>query len=180
MSWDFRSYHSRNSIREMIQRNNTEKVGLQNFRLEAGKEVSLEQSPEFGDCIRAFFVFETKIGRGRGVLRLSPEDGKDGCGCIWKAFTFYTSLQELKGHEEKIGKNRPIGVKHGEHSGRLTWLEQRNKVKDMQGMEPTVLIIGAGHSGLDIAARLGMLEIRSLIIDKNERVGDNWRKRYKT
>lgn len=37
---------------------------------------------------------------------------------------------------------------------------------------------GAGHSGLVAAARLKMIGIPTLIIDKHERVGDNWRKRY--
>src|SRR3954466_5914317 len=37
---------------------------------------------------------------------------------------------------------------------------------------------GAGQGGLTAAARLKMLNIPSLIVDVNERVGDNWRKRY--
>ena len=53
-------------------------------------------------------------------------------------------------------------------------------MENMEGVEPTVLVIGSGHSGLNIAARLGMLGITTLVIDKNERVGDNWRKRYKS
>lgn len=38
--------------------------------------------------------------------------------------------------------------------------------------------IGAGQAGLAIAARLKMLGVKSLIVDKNKRVGDNWRNRY--
>lgn len=38
--------------------------------------------------------------------------------------------------------------------------------------------IGSGQGGLTVAARLKMLNIPSLIIDSNDRVGDNWRKRY--
>ncbi len=37
---------------------------------------------------------------------------------------------------------------------------------------------GAGQGGLTIAARLKQLGISSLIIDQNDRVGDNWRNRY--
>ncbi|MGY9056638.1 MAG: flavin-containing monooxygenase, partial [Alphaproteobacteria bacterium] len=44
--------------------------------------------------------------------------------------------------------------------------------------DPTVLVIGGGQAGLAIAARLGMLEIDTLVIDKNQRIGDNWRNRY--
>lgn len=38
---------------------------------------------------------------------------------------------------------------------------------------------GAGQGGLTAAARLKMLGVDSLIIDKNESVGDNWRLRYR-
>ena len=37
---------------------------------------------------------------------------------------------------------------------------------------------GAGQAGLTIAARLKMLSVKSLIVDREERVGDNWRTRY--
>ena len=39
--------------------------------------------------------------------------------------------------------------------------------------DPTVLIVGAGHSGLELAAHLGQLDVSTLVIDKNPRVGDN-------
>ena len=38
---------------------------------------------------------------------------------------------------------------------------------------------GAGQAGLTIAARLKMIGVNALIVDQNDRVGDNWRKRYK-
>lgn len=37
---------------------------------------------------------------------------------------------------------------------------------------------GAGQAGLSVAARLKMLGVKSLIVDRAERVGDNWRTRY--
>jgi cation diffusion facilitator CzcD-associated flavoprotein CzcO len=40
------------------------------------------------------------------------------------------------------------------------------------------VILGAGQSGLSIAARLKMLGVRALVIDEEARIGDNWRKRY--
>jgi thioredoxin reductase len=39
-------------------------------------------------------------------------------------------------------------------------------------------IKGAGQGGLTAAARLKMLKVDSLIIDRASRVGDNWRQRY--
>jgi putative flavoprotein involved in K+ transport len=41
-----------------------------------------------------------------------------------------------------------------------------------------VLIIGGGQAGLTTAARLKQLQIDTLIVDREARIGDNWRKRY--
>jgi putative flavoprotein involved in K+ transport len=131
-------------------------------------------SPAVGECIFAFFRFETKLGRGRGIVNLTPTDKS---GEHWKAFTIYTCLQELKGYEERVHDRRPRGVEKGETKN---WLDQRKETETMENGEPTVVVIGAGHSGLNIAARLGMLDILTLVIDRNQRIGDNWRNRYKS
>lgn len=36
-----------------------------------------------------------------------------------------------------------------------------------------------GQAGLNTAARLQNIGVSNLIVDKNERIGDNWRKRYR-
>ncbi|KAJ7792195.1 hypothetical protein B0H14DRAFT_2394788, partial [Mycena olivaceomarginata] len=43
---------------------------------------------------------------------------------------------------------------------------------------PTVLIVGGGQSGLELAGRLKCLDVSVLVIEKNARVGNNWRNRY--
>ena len=175
MSWDFHTYHSADTIKAMIERNNTDSVGLANFRLDPTKPViTMSPSPAVGECIFAYFLFETTLGKGKGIVNLTPADES---GDQWKAFTFYTSLQELTGHEENICDKRPREEEQGD---RQTWLDRRRKIENMDGIEPTVLVIGSGHSGLNIAARLGMLDITTLVVERNERVGDNWRKRYKS
>ncbi|KAG7285001.1 hypothetical protein NEMBOFW57_009619 [Staphylotrichum longicolle] len=47
------------------------------------------------------------------------------------------------------------------------------------GLRPLGGVQGAGQAGLSVAARLKMLGIPTLVIDRNEAVGDNWRKRYR-
>jgi cation diffusion facilitator CzcD-associated flavoprotein CzcO len=37
---------------------------------------------------------------------------------------------------------------------------------------------GAGQGGLTAAARLKMLDVETLVIDREDRIGDNWRRRY--
>ena len=36
-----------------------------------------------------------------------------------------------------------------------------------------MLVVGAGHSGLGLAAHVAQLDVSTLVIDKNPRVGDN-------
>jgi len=61
----------------------------------------------------------------------------------------------------------------------LTALDELNGAQPQSaGEEPTVLIVGGGHAGLSIAARLARRGIDALIVDRWPRVGDNWRRRY--
>src|SRR5215471_7023146 len=61
----------------------------------------------------------------------------------------------------------------------LTALEELESTgKRPKDGDPAVLIVGGGHAGLSIAARLKALNIDAVIVDSHARVGDNWRKRY--
>lgn len=125
--------------------------------------------------VASFLTIETDVGRGRGLVRLLQDRHDEN---KWKAFTLFTTMHELTGHEETIGNHRPQGVDHGGRVGRKNWQERRVAMENYEGeTEPTVLIIGAGQGGLTSAARLHQLQIPTLIIDKNPRVGDNWRNR---
>ena len=121
--------------------------------------------------IEAIFAFETKLGRGDGVVRL-PEDSQK------TAWTFLTTLSELKNFEEKVGLNRPSGEAYSRNFGGSNWLDQRQESIKFSNRDPVVLVVGGGQAGLAVAARLGQLEIETLVIDKHDRIGDNWRKRY--
>ena len=55
------------------------------------------------------------------------------------------------------------------------WEEQRHRESNLANGDPTVLIIGAGHTGLEIAARLKYMSVSTLVIDKRARIGDNVR-----
>ena len=121
--------------------------------------------------IEAIFVFETKLGRGEGVVRV-PENSQK------TAWTFLTTLSELRGFPEKVGLNRPSGEAYSRNFGGSNWLDQRQESIKFSDREPTVLVVGGGQAGLAVAARLGQLEIETLVIDKHDRIGDNWRKRY--
>jgi len=127
------------------------------------------------DCIETIFNFETRTGRGDGILRLIP-DASDGNRL--KAWTLLTALEELKGFEEQLGTSRPRGNAYSRDFRGPNWLDQRNASNAYADHEATVLVIGGGQSGLCIAARLKQLNIDTLIVDRMQRIGDNWRKRY--
>lgn len=118
-----------------------------------------------------FFECEVDAGRAEGFAQLlvSGDERPHAVGVV-------VQLAELDGHPETTGENRPIGKQHGPRPGRRAWADDQDP--DFRTSEPKVVVIGAGHNGLMIAARLGRLGVSALVIDRNERVGDNWRKRY--
>ena len=126
--------------------------------------------------VTAWFTFETGVGRGQGLVRLTEEDGQD------KAWTLLTALRELKGYEEPRGVRRPKGAEHGATRDRTTWAERRQEEAESLGSttQPYVLIIGGGQGGIALGARLRQLSVPALVIDKHPRPGDQWRGRYKS
>ncbi|WP_347056924.1 NAD(P)/FAD-dependent oxidoreductase [Blastococcus sp. HT6-30] len=138
---------------------------------------AVSEPPEEADGVTtAWFTFETAVGRGKGLVRLVEEDG------VPKAWTFLTTMHELKGHEEPRGPRRPPGAEHGIHRGRETWLERREREAAELGVatQPYVLVVGGGQGGIALGARLRQLGVPSLVVDKHPRPGDQWRGRYKS
>ena len=127
------------------------------------------------NAIEAIFRFETRVGRGSGIIRLIP-DADDGNRL--KAWTLLTELGELKGFEEQLGVQRPRGNAYSRDFRGPNWLDLRKSSAGYADRDPTVLVIGGGQSGLSIAARLKQLNVDTLIVDREQRIGDNWRKRY--
>jgi putative flavoprotein involved in K+ transport len=125
-----------------------------------------------GETVEAWFRFETDTGRGTGHLRLRQSQG----------YTILTTLQELKGHEEKRGFTRKKGIAHGARRDRRTWTELRLEEQQELGRtkQPYVVIIGGGQGGIALGARLRQLGVPAIIIEKNPRAGDSWRNRYRS
>jgi putative flavoprotein involved in K+ transport len=135
-----------------------------------------EPATEDDGVVTAWFAFETVVGRGTGLLRLVDQDGED------KAFTFLTTLDELKGFEEPRRGRRPMGAEHGADKHRTTWKEQRQQEAESLGSttQPYVLVIGGGQGGIALGSRLRQLGVPGLVVDKHPRPGDQWRNRYKS
>lgn len=126
-------------------------------------------------AFEAIFQFETAGGRGSGVLRLIPDASG---GDTPKAWTLLTALDEIKGVEEQVGRSRPTGESYSRDFRGPNWLDLRKSAAEYVERDPVVLVVGGGQAGLSIAARLTQLQVDTLIVDREQRIGDNWRNRY--
>ena len=126
-------------------------------------------------AIEAIFRFETAEGRCSGVLRLIPDAGDADA---LKAWTLLTALDDIKGFEERVGKSRPTGESYSRDFRGPNWLDLRRSAAGYVDRDPVVLVVGGGQAGLSIAARLTQLQVDTLIVDREQRIGDNWRNRY--
>ncbi|KAK0107987.1 hypothetical protein ONS96_003765 [Cadophora gregata f. sp. sojae] len=148
--------------------------------------ISLTSAPELTNldprgtvkCIFSTLSFTTTHGIGKGIARwiIDVESHNQ-----WRVYTLFTTLTDLTQTPFHTGLSRPENAKPESAPEELNWYEWRERQReflDGEDDQPTVLIVGAGHSGLMTAARLKMLGIRSLVVDKGERTGDCWRKRY--
>jgi cation diffusion facilitator CzcD-associated flavoprotein CzcO len=145
------------------------------FRIDPDRAAPRRVTRAGTSAIEAIFKFETAQGRGSGILRLIP-DASDGNRL--KAWTLLTALEELKGFEEPLGTARPRGEAYSRDFRGPNWLDLRKAAAEYADRDPAVVVIGGGHSGLSIAARLKQLQVDTLIVDRELRIGDNWRNRY--
>src|SRR3954447_5081820 len=161
-TWNIKTVEGPAGVRDLVEHTD---AGAHGFH-------TTEEPAEADGVTEAWIGFETAVGRGNGLLRL-----RDG-----KAWTLLTALYELKGFEEPKGPGRPKGVDHGASRERLSWLEARRKEADELGYEtqPYVVIVGGGQGGIALDARLRQLGVPTIIVERNERAGDSWRKRYKS
>ena len=147
-----------------------------------------EPATDDGDgVVSAFIAFETAVGRCEGHLRIrrsvgGPNVNGPDVGGEDKAWTLLTTMQELKGHEEPAGPNRPLGAVHGSDPDTRSWAEKKADEDLALGrtLQPYVLVIGGGQGGIALGARLRQLGVPSIVVDRHERPGDQWRKRYKS
>ena len=193
LSWDFRTIHGLDKVSVYLSENFS-LTTLHNLRLrETGKFAPSFSSPTEGVMwLESMFEFQTQFGSGKGMLRLVQDSNG-----LWKGYMMYTALQELKGFPDKVGSRRPHGGNNSLVAGAVkgNWSERRQRQISFVDEDPAVVIVGAGkhhleisfsdtdgplgQAGLNVGARLQALGLSCLIIDKNERIGDNWRGRYR-
>lgn len=168
-TWNLKTMEGRDSIAAML----TERVAP----TDPARFRTREAPSDDGDgVVSAFIEFETAVGRGVGHLRLRSDADAD------TAWTLLTTMQELKGHEERKGSSRVFGAVHGSDPDTRSWAQKRADEDAALGYteQPYVVVVGGGQGGIALGARLRQLGVPAIVVDKHERPGDQWRKRYKS
>ncbi|KAJ7648037.1 hypothetical protein FB45DRAFT_895095, partial [Roridomyces roridus] len=168
LTWDFRTFNGLPAIRQFL----TDRLAsakLSDIRVKEGLTGLQRPYPDLA-WIQICFEFTTQgnVGQASGIVRIVPQQA----GSPWKAHVMYTNLEDLTAFPEKLGPRRSFAPNHGK------WVSEREKSTSFDNEDSTVLVIGGGHSGLDLAARLKCLDVRTLVVERNPRIGDNWRNRY--
>ena len=165
-TWNIKTLESHQEISEMLQ------AQLQHIKATSFSIAPNKPAGDENGLSAAWLTFETDEVRGYGHIRLAGD----------KIFSLFTSISELKGHAEALGSNRPFGTLHGADKNRVNWKDGLAQERQELGYttQPYALIIGGGQGGLALGARLKMLGVPAIIIEKNAKAGDNWRQRYKS
>lgn len=174
LSWNLQTIAGRETITQALVAL-APKASPTNFKIAQNRAPPRWVTRAGTNTIEAIFNFEIATGRGSGIVRLIP-DSADGDRL--KAWTLLTALDELRGFEEQLGTLRPRGQAYSRDFRGPNWLDLRNASRDYADRDPAVLVVGGGQAGLAIAARLKQLQVDNLIVDRESRIGDNWRKRY--
>jgi cation diffusion facilitator CzcD-associated flavoprotein CzcO len=173
LSWNIQTINGADAILKELKARAIS-VSPGRFRIDPDRVAPRKVMRAGATAIEAIFKFDTAEGRGSGILRLTPDAG-DG---RMKAWTLLTALDELKGFEEQLGTSRPRGQSYSRDFRGPNWLDLRKAAAEYADRDPDVLVVGGGQAGLSIAARLKQLRIDTLVVDREARIGDNWRNRY--
>ncbi|TFK48084.1 FAD/NAD(P)-binding domain-containing protein [Heliocybe sulcata] len=171
MTWDFRTFQGKSRIRQFL----LDRLPASKFTSVNLDESTVGLQRPYPDLawVQALFDFEGQTGKGSGVFRLVPMAMSDGA-LQWKAHLILTNLVDLKQFPEKTRSlNDPL-------PNQGSWVKKRRQELEFRDIEPKVLVVGAGHSGLEIAARLKNLNIPTLVVERHPRIGDSWRTRYES
>lgn len=175
-SWQHRTFSGRDRIRDAFAATAGD-AKPRNVRLSAGRTAPRFQRRSGRDVIEGYFDFDTRVGRGSAFVRLLVDRRNPSPAKIW---LLLTTLQELRGFEEKTGPRRPTGNEFAMNERGQSWREAREARCRFGDRDPEVVVIGAGQAGLALAARLGQMGVDALVLERLPRVGDNWRSRYES
>ena len=161
-TWNLTTAEGSEQIRQMIIATHP-RCAISNVEIQ-------EVIEESEGVIRIQFTCDTADFHSRGIARL-----RDG-----QCWTLLTSAREFIEYPEPKGRRRPLGTEHGAHPDRRNWTDQKADRQASLGYteQPYTLIIGGGQGGIALAARLKRQGVPTIVVDKHDRPGDQWRSRY--
>ncbi|CAG7915956.1 unnamed protein product [Penicillium olsonii] len=160
-TWDFRTFNFRDAILKAAT-DLLSQTKARNFELLAPAPSISRPYPDFSQ-LQFVVSFETELVTASAVINaVLTQDG-------WKIYTMHTVAESLKQFPEQAAPD-------GHMTGITSWESQRAEA--INTVDPEVLIIGGGQNGLAMAARLKVLGMDNLIIERSDEVGDIWKKRY--
>lgn len=170
ISWYFATFSGNATVTaELLAR--AKNVRATGFRIDAAALAPRHAVVAGREVIEAVFTFETANGPGYGAVRLLRQP--DGTARAW---TFSTSLDF---DALCVARARASTESHTRDFAAPDWLEQRQASAAYETSDPDVLVIGGGHAGISVAVELHRIGLSALVIDREERIGDNWRLRYR-
>ncbi|KAJ0158646.1 putative indole-3-pyruvate monooxygenase YUCCA4 [Colletotrichum tanaceti] len=96
---------------------------------------------------------------------LVPSSVRASGDCDWKIWSMTTWLAEWEDHpeDEALLRLASAPITQDDDDGTIS---------------TDVLVIGGGNAGIVLAGRLKALDVDYVVVDRNEKVGDNWLQRY--
>jgi cation diffusion facilitator CzcD-associated flavoprotein CzcO len=174
ISWHFATFSGNATVvGELLARARDVHAG--GFRIDAAALAPRQAVVAGRDVIEAVFRFETSNGPGYGAVRLLRQPNGEANSSTIKAWTLSTSLDFDAICDARA---RAANQSHVRDFAAPDWLEQREASAAYEG-DPDVLIVGGGHAGISVAVELNRIGLSALVVDREERIGDNWRLRYR-
>ncbi|GAA4474889.1 NAD(P)/FAD-dependent oxidoreductase [Rhodococcus olei] len=175
-TWNLVQTHGASAIGEGLAKRSGQ-TGAHHFRLNRRWGGATRATVFTRDVVQGIFDFDTGVGVGTGVVRL-VEDPDSPIG--YSAWLLLTSQQTLNAPGVTFPDERSERYGFTPSVAGETWLENREYLSRFEDREPQVLVVGAGHAGVSIAARLERMGVDTLVVEKSPRVGDVWRNRYRS
>jgi hypothetical protein len=174
----FRTFHAPDSVAAALALR-TRKLGASDFKLlDKGPAAprTIRPAPTLGWIdARLTFRISQPAATCSGGFRLVQEGGK------WKAWTFYTLLEQIDAHRElNPYTGEPAVPFQLSTPGPATRARARptRLPSPTVPLEVDVLIFGGGGAGLSMAGRCEAWDLSHVIVDRYPKAGENWAQRY--
>lgn len=160
-TWDYRTFNTRANIARAAN-DLLPSTPIKNIKFLTPAPSIQKPYPDIA-YLQFVISFDTPAVNAHGVFTaVYTSDGWQ----LWYANTVIDALLEFP----------EVPPADGHMTGSISWEKQRDA--DVADIKPDVVIVGGGQNGLALAARLKAVGVSTLIIERNDRIGEVWTKRY--